>query len=227
MPSRSRRSRNRFRIGALHRDVERRGDLVGDQHLRAHRERTRECHPLPLPAGEPAGQLAHDGRVEVDELEQLLDLAGAHRTRRAPPGAGGLGDRRAHGHAGIERGERVLEDHLHPPLQPADVAGAPVPRRDPVEQHLPAGDRDEPDDRLGEGGLARAGLPDQTDDRLLRHGEVGAVDRDQCRVPAPETDGQTTGLERGHASASSRMDSSRQADPSCGTTEFGCQQATR
>jgi hypothetical protein len=146
---------------------------------------------------------------------------------RAPHDAGGLGDRGAHGHPGVQRGEWILEDHLHAAVQPRDVSGAPAPRRDPVEQDFSAGNRDEPDDRPGEARLAGTGLADETDDRLLRHREIDAVDRHKRRLAAPEPNGQASCLERGHASVSSRTDSAAGADPCCGRTEFGCQQATR
>ena len=213
--------------GALHGDVERRGDLVRDQNLGPNRQRARECHPLTLSAGETARQLARHGRIQVDELEQLLHLLRPDGARRAPPGAGGLGDRCTHGHPRVERGEWILEDHLHAAVQPGDVSGAPAPRRDAVEQDLSTRERDEPDDRPGESRLPRSGLADETDDRLLRHREVDALDRSECRLAAAEPDGQTTRLERGHASASSRMDSASRANPCSGVTEFGCQQATR
>ncbi len=214
--------------GALHRDVERRGDLVGDQDFGANRECPRDRHALSLTTGETARELAHHGRrVEVDELEQLGHASRADCAWRAPASPGGFGDRRAHGHPRVERGEWILEDHLHAAVQPRDVSAASAAHRDAVEQHLTTGDRDKPHDRLGEGRLARAGLADKAHDRLLGHRQVNTVNRHECRVAAPEADGQVSCLECGHASASSGTDSSFRPDPSGGVAAFGCQQATR
>ena len=63
--------------GALHRDVERRGDLVRDEHLRPARERPCDRDALPLAAGETARRLAGEVGVEVDEVEVLADRRGA------------------------------------------------------------------------------------------------------------------------------------------------------
>ena len=61
----------------------------------------------------------------------------ADGARRAPPGAGGLGDRRAHGHPRVERGEWILEDHLHAAIQARRRVRCALPRRGAVEQAPP------------------------------------------------------------------------------------------
>ena len=99
--------------------------------------------------------------------------------------------------------------------------------RGAVEQHLAAGDRSESYKRPRERRLARAGLADEADDRLFRHREVDGVDGDERRVATAEPNGQVSGLERGHATASSRTDSLLRPDPDGGVAAFGCQQATR
>ena len=68
---------------ALDRDVERRGDLVGDDDLGPAGERAGQRDALPLAAGELAGQVRRPGRVEVDQLEQPGDLGAARRRARA------------------------------------------------------------------------------------------------------------------------------------------------
>jgi hypothetical protein len=63
----------------LDRDIERRGDLVGDEDARSSGEGARERDALPLPAGEARGVGARTSRVEVDELEQPPRLRLAFR----------------------------------------------------------------------------------------------------------------------------------------------------
>ena len=53
---------------------------------------------------------------------------------RAPTSSGGFGERRAHAHPRVERGERILEDHLHAAVRARDVSAAPAAQRDAVEQ---------------------------------------------------------------------------------------------
>ena len=111
----------------LHGDVERRGRLVGDQHLGVDGEGDGDHHPLAHPARELVRVVADagGGPRHLDHLEQLdrppAGVAAAH----AAAGPQGLGDLVAHGVHRVERGEGVLEDHR-------DVlagVGAPLLRR--------------------------------------------------------------------------------------------------
>ena len=47
-------------------------DLVREQHLGLRRQRPRDRHPLPLPAGEPVGPTAQQLRLQPDARQQLL-----------------------------------------------------------------------------------------------------------------------------------------------------------
>jgi hypothetical protein len=99
-----------------HRNVERRYGLVGDDELRAEDEGpgNADALALALAAGELVRVERQRGVLEADAAE---NLAGAF----AALGPGklrfvdreGLGHDFANAHAGIERGERVLKDHLH------------------------------------------------------------------------------------------------------------------
>ena len=66
----------------LHRDVERRDGLVGDEQLRLEREGARDAHALALTAGELARIGVERPRAEPDEVEQLA----AARVDAAPRG---------------------------------------------------------------------------------------------------------------------------------------------
>ncbi len=74
----------------LDRDVERGDGLVGDDQLRAERQRPGDPDPLPLPAGELVREAVVVLGAEADPLEQLLDAgASAPRRRRSRAGASG------------------------------------------------------------------------------------------------------------------------------------------
>ena len=98
----------------LHRDVERAGGFVAHDHPRRHRERARHRDALTLTAGELVWIAPAHLRRQPHALEQL-DHAGL---ARAVVGADAerdqaLLDDLAHPHARVERGEGVLEHHLH------------------------------------------------------------------------------------------------------------------
>src|SRR5204863_1752817 len=97
----------------LDRHVERRGRLVADDQLRAHRERTRDREPLALPAREFMRVATERVASYADALEQPFDPLAPRgrvelRQQRLRPLLQDLGD----AHARIQRRERVLEDDL-------------------------------------------------------------------------------------------------------------------
>jgi hypothetical protein len=97
----------------LHRDVERRCRLVGEQQLRPARQRQRDHHPLPHAPREqmrvlrepPLGLGDPDRTQQGDRREPRLLPA---HPRLEPQG---LGDLLADGHDRVERAQRVLEHH--------------------------------------------------------------------------------------------------------------------
>ena len=124
----------------------------------------------------------------MDELQ--IALAPARGARRAAPRRGPrrrLADRLADRHPRVERRERVLEDHLHPPAPVDGAAAVPLAHGLAVEEHLAGGDRDEP-------GRARARAstcPSPTRRRgptvaPLGHLEVDPVDGRQPALAVPE-----------------------------------------
>ena len=110
------------------------------------------------------------GRVEVDELEQPRDL-GAPLGAGARPAACASAMLSPMRHPRVERGVRVLEDHLERPV-PAARAGPAAPS----SRMRPAVQRREADRGPGQRGLAGAGLADQADDLAGRDGQAHAVD---------------------------------------------------
>ena len=167
----------------LHRDVERGGRLVGDQHLRVVGDRHRDHHPLAHAAGELMGKLARPlARLrDADDVEQLdrafPRLLLSHRL----VGLDHLDDLVADAVHRVQRRQRVLEDHRHP------LAAHPVddlPRR--ADELGPANRRRTLDaGRLREQAhqteerhrLPGAGLPDDAEHLALADVEVDAADR--------------------------------------------------
>src|SRR5581483_3719855 len=97
-------------------------------------ERAREADALALPAAELV-RVAR-GRVarEPDHLEQLPNPVGrAPAARDEAVDAQRLADDPADAVARVQRRERVLEDHLHPPPQRPELALAEVGDVVPVE----------------------------------------------------------------------------------------------
>ncbi len=107
----------------LHGHVERGGGLVGEQDLRAQRERHRDHHALAHSAGElvRVGARALTRPGDADALHQLAGPQ--QRLRLGDEGLVGpdlLGDLLAHAVDRVQRGLGVLEDHrkLGPPHAP-------------------------------------------------------------------------------------------------------------
>jgi hypothetical protein len=59
----------------------------------------------------------------------------------------------------VQAAQRVLEDHLHPPAHRAQRLALERGDVDAVEEHLPGGGLDQPQDGAAQGGLAAPGLP--------------------------------------------------------------------
>ena len=100
---------------SLHRDVERRGRLVGDQQLGFAHQRHGDHHPLAQAARELVRELAEPQarRGDADAGQQIGRAIGGGLLAGAPMTAQHLGHLRAHRVGGIEAGHRLLEDHGH------------------------------------------------------------------------------------------------------------------
>ncbi len=114
----------------LHADVESRHRLVGDEQLGPQRERPRDRDPLPLAAGELPRIGVHRVLAQPDEAEQLprigLHLGARHHMMHPQQ----LMQYAADGEARIQRGIRILENHLDLPL----VSLRPAGRQEPAIQ---------------------------------------------------------------------------------------------
>jgi hypothetical protein len=98
------------------------GRLVGDEQLRLAGQRHRDHHPLAHPTGELVRVLA-DALLGLRHPHQVEHFRGPLQglvVAGAPVQLDRLGDLLAHRHRGIQRGQRILEDHAD--LVAADVA---------------------------------------------------------------------------------------------------------
>src|SRR5207253_2465703 len=155
----------------LDRDVQRGRWLVEDEQLWLQREGARDPYPLTLSAAEL-----------VRKAIEMLVSQPYRRNQRSHPVVQflapsstkdheRLGHGRLDGLARIERGVRVLENHLHPgPLELKLVAGQ-LAEVLSLEQDLPGGRLDQPQNHLAERGFARAGLTHQPVRRASRDRE--------------------------------------------------------
>src|SRR5262252_85551 len=99
----------------LHRDVECRGRLVGDQQLRVAAQRHRDHRALAHAAGELVRVVVHPGlRVGNADPAQHVDRVILGRLLAdLVVDQVGLGDLVADRVVGVQRGQRILEDHRH------------------------------------------------------------------------------------------------------------------
>ena len=168
----------------LHGHVERGRGLVGDQELGAARQRDGDDHALPHAAGQlvrvllqPAGGLGH-----ADRSQQLDGRAIRFLLADVEVVAQRLGDLATDLDHRVQRGHRVLKHHsdLGSPVR-AHVAVVEADEVDAVEDHPAGADRvalgQQPHDRAGQHGLARARLTDDADRAAPSQGERHLVDR--------------------------------------------------
>ena len=170
----------------LDRDVERGDRLVGDDQLGLQRERAGDADALALAARELVRIIAHLRPAQSDALEQRGHARGPVAAAGDAVHAQRLADDVARRHARIERGERVLEDDLHPPpvgaqldlAEPRDVLA--------VERDAAGGRLDQPQHGAAHRRLAAARFADQAERLARRDREAHAVDREDVAGGAPK-----------------------------------------
>ena len=175
----------------LHRHVERRRRLVGDEHFGIHRQGGRDHHALAHAAGELVRVVADAVRRprHLDEVEQLDRPPPGLAAADAAPHSQHLGELVAHGVHGVQRGEGVLEHHRH---VLAGVRAALLRRQrqqvGAAEADGPAGHprrrAEQPHHRERADRLAAAGLAHDRQGASGGHGVRQAVDRARSRCRA-------------------------------------------
>lgn len=186
----------------LHRDVERRGRLVGDEQLGLRGHRHGDHRPLPLPAGELVGVVAdlHLGVGHVHLAQQLDGPLPGGGLVDVAVAADGLHQVVADRVDGVERRHGLLEDHghvvaahlPHPPLRRAHQLLAGEPDRAGTAGAL----RQQVEHRHGGHRLAGAGLADERDRLAGGDGEADAVGDGREPLRAAELDADVGDLEQ-------------------------------
>src|SRR5262249_35568510 len=152
--------------------------------LRLQRERPGDADALALAAGELVRVTVVVLRVEADQLQQPLDLTLLPVRRLDVLYLQRRPDDRADRVARVQRGVRVLEDHLHPAPQRAHPPDAEVRDVAPFQQDLAAGGLQQAGHQAARRGLAAAGLADQAERLARADGQVDAVHRaDRAHLP--------------------------------------------
>jgi len=162
----------------LHRYVERRGRFVADQQFRLHGERTGDGDALALAAGKFV-------RITPGGFVRQTNLLQQGRDCRRPRRRIGLahqcihpfGDDFADPHPRVERGERVLKDHLHVPARRAQPLALHADQFTAAEANAAGCWCHELQQGLADGRLAAAGFADQRQRAASGNGQRNAVDR--------------------------------------------------
>ncbi|MNT20006.1 hypothetical protein D3C72_1552980 [compost metagenome] len=161
----------------LDRHVQRRHRLVAHQELGLDRQRPGNADARALPAGELVRKAPQHGRVHAHAhqhvfhialLRAALDHAVHHRR---------LAHDIQHAQPRIERGVRVLEDHLDRQLLLAALVRRQVVEVGAAPQTFALGQRVQADSHAPQRGLAAAGLADQAHHLAGADAQVDVVDR--------------------------------------------------
>jgi hypothetical protein len=100
-----------------------------------------------------------------------------------------LADGIAYSHARIQRGVRILKDHLHLAAHLAHLRSGESGQLPAFEGDSAAGRLDQPNEAASQAGLAAARLADQSDRLSLLHIEAHAVNRPDVLSRAPQQPG--------------------------------------
>ena len=166
----------------LHRDVQRRGDLVANEHVRLGGQGPRDGDPLPLAAGQLIGVAGQETAAQGHVAEHLGHPVGLLGPGQAEKALHRLGHDLADRLPRVERGVRVLE-HVLDLLQhrPRAMPGG-VGQRDAAQRHLARPVLLQPGDAPGQCGLARAGLADHSHAAAGRHVQADTGQRGHAVV---------------------------------------------
>ncbi len=146
----------------LDRHVERGDRLVADDHVRFEDQRAGDADALALAAGELVRVAGEGVGGQADLVQDRLDLLPALLLVLADAvGDHALGQDRLDVLPGVQRTQRVLEDHLQPAADAAQFLAGQLGQVRAVEDDGPLGDVHQPQHGPPEGGLAAAGLADQ------------------------------------------------------------------
>ena len=160
----------------LHRHVESGDGFVSNEQLRAGCQRAGDGDTLALPTRKFVRETADEIARELDTVEQVGDAVSGLAARCDREILQRLSDLNPEPTVWIERGKRVLEDHLHVTPGPAQLKAAEGADVCPVELDFAAVGLDQAQDRAPAGGLAAAGFADEGEGLAGGDGEADVLD---------------------------------------------------
>ena len=156
--------------------IERGHGLIADDELRVERERAGNADTLAASAVQLMGVGVDIALGQADKVHQLqntlfyLRIIREHLLHMYR-----LGDEVLYGEPGVERGERILEDHLHVFIRVRLFPAARVKYALAVIEYLALGRREEAKDDSAERGLAATGFAHDAESFLRRDGKIHIV----------------------------------------------------
>mmetsp|Transcript_28784 Transcript_28784/g.54668 ORF Transcript_28784/g.54668 Transcript_28784/m.54668 type:complete len:326 (+) Transcript_28784:3767-4744(+) len=142
----------------LHRHIERTGRFIADDQLGFGGKRAGDANPLALTTGEFMRKFACITGRQAYLFQQFL---GEARHLSAPCGDG-FGDDVPHPPTRVERGERVLKNHLNIGAHIVDLLRVGLAGQiNAANFHGPCGGPEQPHKHLADGGFARAAFADK------------------------------------------------------------------
>ena len=164
----------------LHRNIQRRGRLIADHHVRAHDQRTGDGDPLTLPSGKLAGVAGRQTTRKPHQFHHLLNppvpfVPGAETMNPERQGNDGLD-----GFARVQRRERILKNRLHLLgqlllIKPGHGLA--------VQQNVSAAGGFQAEQHAGQSAFSTARLAHQSQHAARLHGERDPIDRLKRLLP--------------------------------------------
>src|SRR5207244_7923389 len=157
-------------------DVQSRHRLVGDDQLRPQRQGAGDADSLPLATRELGWKPVVMLGIQADHPHQLLYLMLAVLAPADAVDGERVPDDRPHPPPGIQRADRVLEDHLDPLAQWAHPSPGEPRNVAPVETNRTGREVGEAGDATGQRRFAAGGLPHNSQRLALADLEADAID---------------------------------------------------
>lgn len=176
---------------SLNGDIERADRLIGHDKSRIERQGAGDTDPLPLTAAELVGVPLAGRRVQTDQVQQFRCLLGPLVSGADAMNREGLADDRVDLHPGVQGALRILKDDLHFSAELSHHVAGQCQDILSFEADLALGGLDESQYASAGGGLARAGLSDESQGFPRADAEANAVNRphltdDFFQQPAPD-----------------------------------------
>ncbi len=182
----------------LDRDVQGSDRLVGDDEFGLAGERASDADALALAAAELVGEATCLRGVEADEIEKLVDATAHFAPGAQASDAKGEADDLLDGLVRVQRGEWILEDHLHAGAEAPQVRGRQPEQVDAVEPDAAAGRFFEAADETAECRLAAAAFAHKAEGLAAGDLKGDAVDGPQdAALASSKVLGEVFGSEEG------------------------------